>query len=219
MRPTACARRLLTVGAIAVTVFTGPAAVGPPPVAASPAAASPTVTVAGTGYGAYARLLPLVDLSSRRLATADLVAAAKWGTLSPVDDPVREGQVLDAAARQAREAGGDPKATAGVFRDRIEANKRVQRALHSRWDADPSDAPVGRPDLAEVREEINRANVDLVRAIVASPAARAAHFCGGTLTAAEAHVRHDRRLDPLHATALRHALRSVCVERTGRPSN
>lgn len=212
VQPTACARRLLTVGAIAATVFTGPAAVGP-----SPAAASPASPVAGTGYGAYARLLPLADLSARRLATADLVAAAKWGTGSPVDDPVRERQVLDTAARQAREAGADPGATVRIFRDQIEANERVQRALHSHWDADPSDVPVGRPDLAEVREEINRVNADLVRAIAASPAARADRSCGGTLTVAETHVRRDRHLDPLHATELRHALRSVRVERNRTP--
>ncbi|MCX4680988.1 gamma subclass chorismate mutase AroQ [Streptomyces sp. NBC_01433] len=220
MQPTAYARRLLTVGAITATVFTGPAGPSPaaaPPSAPSPTAPSPTAPVAGASYGAYTRLLPLADLSARRLATADLVAAAKWGTGSPVDDPVREKQVLDTVARQAREAGADPGATVRISRDQIEANKRVQRALHSRWDADPSDAPVGRPDLAEVREEINRVNVDLVRAIAASPAARAAHSCGGTLTAAEAHVRHDRHLDRLHATALSHALRSVCVRRTETP--
>ncbi|WP_381805155.1 gamma subclass chorismate mutase AroQ [Streptomyces niveus] len=102
-----------------------------------PAAAAP---VAWAGHGTYARLHPLADLSARRLATADLVAAAKRGTGSPVDDPAREQQVLDSVARQAREAGDDPGATVRIFRDQIEANKQVQRALRSLWDTDPSAA-------------------------------------------------------------------------------
>ncbi|MEE4492919.1 gamma subclass chorismate mutase AroQ [Streptomyces sp. BE230] len=153
----------------------------------------------------------LADLSARRLATARPVAAAKWGTGRPVDDPVREQQVLDTAARQAREAGADPAATTRILRDQIEANKRVQRALHRRWDADPTRAPVLRPDLAEVREEINRLNADLVRAIADSVRVRTDPSCGGTLTAAVARVRRHDHLDRLHAAELTHALRSVCA--------
>ncbi|MFD9903310.1 chorismate mutase [Streptomyces sp. NPDC059063] len=158
----------------------------------------------------YARLHAVAALSAERLATADLVAAAKYGTGSPIDDPAREQQVLDTVARLAREAGGDPEATVRIFRDQIEANKVVQRALHRRWDADPSTAPTERPDLGRVREVINRINGDLVRAIAASAPARGAPHCSGTLTAAVVHVRHEQRLDALHAPALVRAVRSVC---------
>ncbi|MFC9606426.1 gamma subclass chorismate mutase AroQ [Streptomyces niveus] len=199
MQPTTYVRRLAAAGAVAITLLAAPAAAAP---------------VAGTGHGTYARLHPLADLSARRLATADLVAAAKRGTGSSVDDPAREQQVLDSVARQARqarEAGGDPGATVRIFRDQIEANKQVQRALHSRWDTDASAAPKERPDLEQVREAINRVNADLVHAIAHSPAARAAPSCAAALTAAERRVRHERQLDGVHATALTHALRAVCA--------
>ncbi|MEU0692401.1 chorismate mutase [Streptomyces niveus] len=196
MQPTAYVRRLAAAGAATITLLAVPAAAAP---------------VAGAGHGTYARLHPLADLSARRLATADLVAAAKRGTGSPVDDPAREQQVLDSVARQAREAGDDPGATVRIFRDQIEANKQVQRALRSRWDTDPSAAPKERPDLEQVREEINRVNADLVHAIADSPAARAAPSCAAALTAAERHVRRERQLDGVHATALTHALRAVCA--------
>ncbi|WP_030674991.1 chorismate mutase [Streptomyces sp. NRRL B-1347] len=191
-------------GTAAVLVLGGSAAVAAPAARTTPAASL------GTQSGPYAQLRTVAALSADRLATADLVAAAKYGTGSPIDDPAREQQVLDAVARQAVEAGGHPESTVRVFRDQIEANKLVQRALHRRWDADPSSAPTERPDLGKVREEINRVNGALVRALAASTAARTAPYCGGLLTAATAHVRHERGLDALHATALRRALPSVC---------
>ncbi|MGV9878506.1 chorismate mutase [Streptomyces sp. NPDC003006] len=199
------AGRLLSVGAVVAALFTGSAA-------AVAAPAQPTASAATTAStGPYAPLGPLADLSARRLATADLVAAAKYGTGGPIDDPVREKQVLDAVAQEAREIGGDPEATVRIFRDQIEANKAVQRGLFRRWDADPSQAPKERPDLAEVREKINRVNGRLVRGIAASAGARTAPYCGGALTAAAAHVRRADRLDTLHTLALGRALRSVCA--------
>ncbi|MER5280609.1 gamma subclass chorismate mutase AroQ [Streptomyces sp. NPDC002809] len=169
MRPIAHSTRLLTAGAVAATLF----------LAGTNAAAapSPVAPVAGANRSGYDRLHLLVDLSAQRLATADLVAAAKWGTGSPVDDPARERQVLDAVARQAREAGGEPGETVRIFHEQIEANKRVQRAMHSRWDADPSEVPAIRPDLTEVREDINRINCELVRAIADSVSVRTAASC------------------------------------------
>ncbi|MFD0554586.1 chorismate mutase [Streptomyces rectiviolaceus] len=163
--------------------------------------------------GPYARLRPLVDLAAQRLATADLVAAAKYGTGSPIDDPAREKQVLDDVARQARDLGADPEATVRIFRDQIEANKVVQRELHRRWDVDPSQAPGPgeRPDLAEVRKEINRVNGELVRGIADSGSARSASSCRGLVTVAGVRARHERHLDLLHSVALGRALPSVCA--------
>ncbi|MEU5579103.1 chorismate mutase [Streptomyces huasconensis] len=204
MQLTAPAGRVLAAVVTAAALFAGNAAAVATPVrtnADAPAAS----------HGPYARLRPLADLSARRLATADLVAAAKYGTGGPIDDPAREKQVLDTVARAAREAGADPQAMVRIFRDQIEANKAVQRELFRRWDADPSSVPRERPDLAEVREEINRINGELVRGIAASAAARTAPYCGGVLTAATAHIRHTERLDALDSGALARALRSVCA--------
>ena len=156
------------------------------------------------------QLRPLAGLSADRLLVADQVAAAKWGTDSPIDDPAREKQVLDAVAEQAREMGGDPAATARIFRDQIEASKVVQRGLYRRWQADPATAPTERPDLAKVRLEINRINGELVRAIADARDARTAPSCPGRLLAGALVTGHEKRLDGLHAVALSRALPSVC---------
>ncbi|MFJ4839403.1 chorismate mutase [Streptomyces sp. NPDC088746] len=197
MRATASPWRTLTAGAVMAVLWTG---------SASAAVPAPTA-----GRGSYGELHSLADLSAQRLGTAELVAAAKWGTGGPVDDPAREQRVLDAAARQAREVRADPVATVQIFRDQIEANKQVQRALHSRWNANPADAPGETPDLSEVREKINRLNLALVRGIAVSAGPRAAPSCRATLTAATVRVRHDRRLERVRSTALALALRSVCA--------
>ncbi|WP_206505158.1 chorismate mutase [Streptomyces chrestomyceticus] len=198
-------RRLLITGAAATALLTAV----PAPASASAAPAPAVALPAATPRGADA-LRPLAALSARRLATADLVAAAKWGTGSPVDDPAREQQVLDAVARQATELGADPRWTARIFRDQIEANKTVQRGLHRRWAADPAQVPGERPDLGEVRKEINRVNDALVRAIAASGAARTSPRCVPSLVGAAADVRREERLDTLHTVALVRSVRSVC---------
>ncbi|MFH8371064.1 chorismate mutase [Streptomyces sp. NPDC018031] len=198
-------RRALTLTAAAALLGTSAAVAAPAPEPApSGAAAHP-----------YRELLPFADLSARRLLTADLVAAAKWGTGSPVDDPVRERQVLAEVARQAVAVGADPRLTVRIFRDQIEANKSVQRGLFARWTADPASAPAERPDLARVREEINRLDRALVLTVADTAGARAGRFCAGLLTAGAARVAHDRRLDALHTGALARALPSVCERTAG----
>ncbi|MFE9884797.1 hypothetical protein [Streptomyces scopuliridis] len=105
---------------------------------------------------------------------------------------------------------GSPAATVRIFRDQIEANKDVQRALHRRWDARPSEAPSVRPDLAEVRAEINRVNHALVRAIARTAQDRGAPYCGGALLASAVRASGELRLDAPHMTALHRSLGSVC---------
>ncbi|MFJ5227289.1 gamma subclass chorismate mutase AroQ [Streptomyces sp. NPDC088400] len=218
MHPTPTVRRRI----IAATVTTAVTALimGTGTVTATAASAVSAVPVATaapversgpSGHaGPYARLGPVAELSARRLATADLVAAAKWGTDSPIDDPAREQQVLDTVARLATELGADPAATVRIFRDQIEANKDVQRALHRRWDADASQAPTERPDLAEVRAEINRLNDGIVRAIAGSARDRTAPYCGVVLLTSAARVGREMSLDAVHMTALARSLNSVC---------
>ncbi|MEU9117847.1 chorismate mutase [Streptomyces sp. NPDC048483] len=208
MQPTSPLRRVLIAGATATVLFAG--AGGAVAAPAHPVAAAAPAATAHAPYSPYAQLRPLAALSAERLATGDLVAAAKWGTGSPIDDPAREQVVLDSVAEQARQLGADPEATVRIFRDQIEASKVVQRGLHRRWDADPAQAPTERPDLNEVREEINRINGQLVRAIAASPHARSAPYCGPLVTGAAVQVRQERHLDALHTVALARSLRSVC---------
>lgn len=212
MQLTPSIRSALAAGAAAVVLFTGTGTAVAAP-AARPAApdARPAAEAVATAHSPYGQLRPLAELSAERLATGDLVAAAKWGTDSPIDDPAREREVLNAVAEQARQQGADPAATVRVFRDQIEANKIVQRGLHRRWDANPGQAPTERPDLQQVRKEINRINGALVGALAGSPHARSAPYCAPLLTAAAAKERHERHLDGLHTVALARSLRSVCA--------
>ncbi|GAA5612664.1 chorismate mutase [Streptomyces platensis] len=207
MQLTTSIRSALIAGAAATVLFTGATGAVAAPVAPSAAATAPALATAHSPYG---QLRPLAVLSAERLATADLVAAAKWGTGGPVDDPAREQEVLRAVAEQARQLGADPEATVRFFRDQIEANKIVQRGLHRAWEADPGRAPTERPDLGQVRKEINRINHELVQALADSPQARSAPYCAPLLTAAAVRVRHERHLDALHTGALARSLRSVC---------
>ncbi|MGX7761530.1 chorismate mutase [Streptomyces angustmyceticus] len=215
MQLTRSMRSALAVGAAAAVLCAGTgAATAAAPV--HPAAATTGHPVAPAPATAHSSpngpLRPLAALSAERLATGDLVAAAKWGTDSPIDDPAREREVLNTVADQARQLGADPGVTVRVFRDQIEANKDVQRGLHRRWDANPGQAPTERPDLQEVRKEINRVNGALVRALAGSARARSAPSCAARLAAAAVRVRQERHLDGLHTAALARSLRSVCAE-------
>ncbi|MGK3942790.1 chorismate mutase [Streptomyces canus] len=204
MRTTTPLRRaLITVTATAAVALaaTGPAVAVPVSgTPAAPRAAAPDLSV----------LHPVVELASARLATADLVAAAKWGTDSPIDDPAREQQVLDNVAAQAQQLGADPDEIRVVFRDQIEANKMVQRGLFQRWTDHPDQAPTTRPDLSVVRQEINRITGALVQALADSSAARGTFACRPELALAAFQVHHEDHLDTLHTRALVRALPSVC---------
>jgi chorismate mutase len=181
--------RYVLTATTATLLFAGPAS-------ATPAPASP--------------LWPVASLAAERLATADLVAAAKWGTDSPIDDPAREQQVLDSVAAQARQIGADPDEVRRIFRDQIEANKVVQRGLYRRWTAHPEQAPTTKPDLNVVRQQINRINTELVQTLADSAPARTAPSCRPELALAVVEIHHERHPDGLHTAALVRSLPSVC---------
>jgi chorismate mutase-like protein len=86
------------------------------------------------------RLGSLTSLAAQRILLGDKVAAAKFGTDQPIDDPSRERHELDAVAALAAREGVDPDASVRFFRAQIEANKVVQRGLYALW-ADGRCAP------------------------------------------------------------------------------
>jgi hypothetical protein len=101
-------------------------------------------------------LTPLARLILERILLADKVAAAKFGTGRPIDDPVREHQELDRVAELSVDMGLDPRASTEFFRDQIEANKVVQRGLHALWTDHPELRPSARPDLTgEIRPRLD----------------------------------------------------------------
>lgn len=177
----------------------------------APAALSAPEPAAATAES-RARLAPLVDLAAERLLLADEVAAAKYGTGIPIEDPRREQQVLDTVADLSTASGLDPAVGVRFFQDQIEAGKDVQRGLHERWNEHPELRPAHRPDLGEqVRPRLDRISVEAVRELratepVRSPTTR----CRTDLAASVLGSVVEHRLDALHGEALGDALSSVC---------
>jgi len=204
MRTTTPLRRALTtLTATAVVVLTATGTAVAVPVSGTAAAPHSATRPLST-------LHPVVELAAARLATADLVAAAKWGTDSPIDDPAREQQVLDDVAAQAQQLGADPDEIRVIFRDQIEANKIVQRGLFQRWTDHPDQAPTTKPDLAVVRRQINQITSALVQALADTSTTRATVACRPELALAAFQIHHEDHLDALHTRALIRALPSIC---------
>ncbi|RRO13286.1 chorismate mutase [Saccharopolyspora rhizosphaerae] len=170
------------------------------------------VVAAVLGLGAPAQaegaLDPLVGSAAERVVLSDQVAAAKWGTGSPIEDPEREQQVLDGVAARAVELGLDPEEAKRVFRDQIEASKLVQRGLHAHWSAHPDEQPTERPDLGEIRPELDRLGEAILVVLRDTDDLREGASCPGLLVSAYAHSAHD--LDALHQTALGRAVPLIC---------
>lgn len=177
---------------------------------AAPAVAQPSAPVRAATVAPG--LTPLTELFAERLLLADKVAAAKYGTDKPIDDPVREQQILDDVSARAVGLGLDPDAVAAVFRDQIEANKLVQRGLYARWDAHPEERPTERPDLVkEVRPALDRITTQLLAALQETEELRGGPSCEPRLRGAAIRSAFGHRLDPLHVAGLVRALPSVCL--------
>nr|WP_283959237.1 chorismate mutase [Streptomyces sp. 35G-GA-8] len=183
-----------------------PAVAQPRPAAAPPSAA----------HG----LTPLTDLFAERLLIADKVAAAKYGTDRPIDDPARERKILDDAAARAVGLGLDPDAVVAVFGDQIEANKLVQRGLYTHWDAHPEERPTQRPDLdKEVRPALDRITTQLLNTLAATESVRSSPSCEPRLYGAAARSAYGHELDVLHLKGMKRALPSACTSAVPGPAS
>ncbi|WP_326760690.1 chorismate mutase [Streptomyces phaeochromogenes] len=202
MRPHRLRSVFVTAAVVAAAAVSGTTSA----TAHAPAAPASATAARASGLGA------LTELFAERLLLADKVAAAKYGTESPIDDPVRERQILDDVAARAAGLGLDPASVTAVFRDQIEANKLVQRGLYARWDAHPDERPTERPDLAkEVRPALDLITTRLLAALQQTVPVRADASCGPRLYAEAALSAYGHRLDVLHLKGLGRALPSVCA--------
>ena len=125
---------------------------------------------ADTGTTAVARsrvgFEQLTDLVVRRINVGDAVAASKYFSGKPVDDPVREAQILASVRESAQQLGIDPTETAAFFQAQIDASKVVQRGLLAQWAKHPADAPTAGSDLDAVRKQLDQLTVDLLAELV-----------------------------------------------------
>jgi chorismate mutase len=158
------------------------------------------------------RLGPLTDLVIDRLLVSDDVAASKFGTDSPIDDPAREQQVLKQVQEQAGALGLNPDTAVAFFQDQITASKTVQRGLFARWSTHPDEAPTERPDLAQIRTRLDQLTKDLLQELKATEKLRNKPVpCSAQLALSTGTGAMRERLDTLHRKALRTATHSVCV--------
>jgi chorismate mutase len=201
-------QRILRLGSafVATAVLFGftPAVAAPVPALAADARTSNQVQSLG-------RLGPLSDLVIRRLLVSDQVAASKFGTRTPIDDPVREQQELTVVRQAALAMGLDPAATVQFFQDQIIASKVVQRGLFQRWTAHPNLAPKGRPNLNAIRTQLDQITTGLLQQLKATQSFREkARPCTIALTLAHLSGQEGNHLDTVHRQALSAALQSTC---------
>jgi chorismate mutase len=98
----------------------------------------------------------LVALVVQRLALAEDVAVAKFASGQPVDDPIREREILESVARRLIRPCVFQEGGMQFFHDQIDANKVIQRGLHEHWRHHPEELPAVRHDLAaEVRPRLD----------------------------------------------------------------
>lgn len=143
----------------------------------------------------------LTRLAVQRLLLGDKVAAAKFGTQIPIEDPVREAQLLDTVRRLSVSVGLDPEVAVRFFTDQIEANKLLQAKLYELWRSQPELRPRQRPDLSlEVRPRLDALTEEIVAELAREPVEDPDALDS---------VPPEYALDCLHVQALKVAMRSV----------
>lgn len=96
-------------------------------------------------------LAPLIQTVSERLSIADQVALTKWDSGKPIQDSLREQQVIANAAKLAPAYKLNAEEVSQFLAAQIEANKLVQYTLLANWRAAGKAPNTARPDLAACR--------------------------------------------------------------------
>lgn len=154
---------------------------------------------------------PLTNLIVERLFISDQVAASKFGTTSPIDDPAREQQELDEVRQDAETVGLDPAATVAFFQNQIDASKVIQRGDFAIWTADPAKAPTSKPDLTQIRTQLDQLTTELLNELNSTQHLRAEPVtCKINLGVATLGAKLLDPLDSLHRQGLDTATPSIC---------
>ena len=144
------------------------------------------------------------------MQTADPVAASKWLSGGPINDPARVQQVIAAVSRDAQSAGVSTDYVTRVFTDQIDATEAIQYNRFSSWKLDPAAAPVAAPDLSASRQTIDGLNHQMVVEIAQEWPVLRSPECPATLASAKSAIAVSRALEPLYVQALDAATRSYC---------
>lgn len=176
-----------------------------------PAADAAPVQVVRLGGVHGEQLDGLTELVVQRILIGDDVAASKYFSGKPVDDPVREQQILASVRASAVQLGIDPDETAAFFQAQIDASKVVQRGLLAYWAAHPDKAPATGPDLTVIRQKLDALTTQLLAELVRVDDLRHSGLhCDVALVVADATTAARHHLDPLHRQALRTASTATC---------
>lgn len=156
----------------------------------------------------------LIELVILRLALAQDIAAAKYGSGAPIDDPIRELEILESAARALSALGFDQRLGIQFVRDQIEASKVIQRGLLHRWYRHPEEVPAANPDLAaEIKPKLDQITTQIIRQF--SCMNQIPSFANwditGLIDKRFSATEPGRQLPKLHRDAAVFALRSLCA--------
>lgn len=156
-------------------------------------------------------LVDLVDAATRRLQTAEPVAATKWINGGSIEDPPRVEQVLEAVSADADRKGVEPDYVRAIFTDQVHATEALEYSRFAQWKLDPASAPGLAPDLASSRATIDRLNTEMVDQIAQQWRVLHSPDCTRLLAEAKAGVTGTRALDRLYQQALDFSTHSYCT--------
>jgi chorismate mutase len=172
------------------------------------------------GSRAYAQsandvLQSLVETSARRLAFAEQVALAKWDSGTPVEDAVREAQVIASATKAGESRGLDPAWVSNFFRAQIEANKLIQYSLSADWRRVGKAPDHSQVDLAiTIRPELEQLGTQLIAELAETADMRASSSCRADIAKAVGKYvsAHKKEFTPLRVIALDRAMAATCID-------
>ncbi|TWI49300.1 chorismate mutase [Pseudomonas duriflava] len=152
----------------------------------------------------------LLDKINERVAIADQVALSKWDSGKPVFDAQREADVLVRVGSQASAHGLLSDDARRFFTDQIEANKWVQYGLLAQWHMANQAPDTTRPDLASLRQRLDRLQGELLNALRQAEPIRHREECPHAAAAAIDAYATAHSLDSLHRLALVRGMANVC---------
>jgi chorismate mutase len=157
---------------------------------------------------------PLIEVAARRLALGEQVALSKWDSGAAVEDPVREGLVINDAMKKGESNGLERSFTSNFFKAQIEANKIVQYSMLADWRRSgnpPSHAPI---DLVKtIRPQLDEIQLSLIAELANTADIRAQATCPADIAKAVGRYfsAHRQDVEQLREIALDRALAVACT--------
>jgi chorismate mutase len=156
----------------------------------------------------------LVQSSAQRLQLARKVALVKWYSGAPVEDPSREAEVLQKAAKDGKSMGLESTQVEEFFKAQIEANKLIQYSLLADWRRAGRAPRRAAPDLVkEIRPQLDEIETQLIQELKQSVVARSATTCPVDVAKAVGEYLDSRsvKVDSLVGVALDRAMATACI--------